>query len=229
MTIKERFSRWLSFTRETLRPMSMGQRLGYLLYYYKGVIFGLLILALFIGYAVDAINRANKDIYIQGFFTNDECGFFSAEDIEREYSSVLSLEKNQSVVFDDDLYIDIGGEATEYTAASNGKLMAYMAVQELDFCVTCESVLHHYEEQTPMLDLASVLPEDMLAALEPYLYEYNGAYVALDMSACKFIAGSEYRDRASESYYIFIPTLAPHPDRTCDFIRWCFPELFTKN
>lgn len=228
MTLRERFIRWRDHTHEVMQSMTARQKLGYILYYYKGWFFGLLILALFIGYIGDAVSQANKEIYLQGFFTNDDYNLFEAEDIQRDYGAALKLTKKQHVIFDDALYIDIGGNATEYTAASNGKLIAYMAVQELDFCVTSEPVLHHYEEQTPMLNLREMLPQDMLNKLEPYLYEYNGKSVALDMTQCRFIAGvgADKDFRSGETYYLFVPLLAPHPERTCDFIRWCFPDMF---
>lgn len=228
MTLRERFTRWLEYTRSVMKPMPLRKKIGYIIYYYKGWFFGLLVLALFIGYIGDAVAQSHREIYLQGFFTNDEWNLFEAEDIERDYSAQVNLTKKQHIIFDDALYIDTGGEATEYTAASNGKLIAYMAVQELDFCVTSESVLHHYEESTPMLDLREMLPQDMLEKLEPYLYEYKGKAVALDMTACRFVAGvgadSDYR--SGETFFLFVPQLAPHPERTCDFIRWCFPGLF---
>lgn len=228
MTLREKLAKRRAFTKKTMSGMTFGQKLGYLLTYYWEWLVGLLILALFIGYVADAAAQANKDIVLEGFFTNDEMNLFDAEKIEDEYSAYLGLSKDQAVIFDDDLYIDLGGEATEYTAASNGKLIAYMAVQELDFTVTTEAVLEHYEAETPMMNFAELLPEDMFEKLAPYLYEYTNSdgetkYIALDMSRSRFIAGE---DAGGESFYMFIPLLAPHPENTCDFIRWCFPELF---
>ncbi len=225
MSLRERFRRWRDFTAKTMSGMSFRQKLAYLLYYYKGWIVGLLLLVMLGAYIGDAVSQAQKEIILQGFFTNDEYGLFDAGEIQREYTDVRSPGEKQLIVFDDDLYIDLGGEATEYTAASNGKLIAYMAVQELDFVVTSEEVFLHYEGEAPMMDFRELLPEDMFEKLEDQLRGGGLAagtepYVALDMSRSRF--GSS----GGESYYMFVPLLAPHPQEICDFTRWCFPELF---
>ena len=87
-------------------------------------------------YIGDAVIQSHKEILLQGFFTNDEYNLFPAERIEQDYAATQTLTRQQRVVFDDALYIDLGGEASEYTAASNGKLTAYMMMHELDFVVT---------------------------------------------------------------------------------------------
>lgn len=228
MSFSERFNKWREHTSAVMRDMSFSQKVGYIVHYYKGWFIGLLILVLFGCYVGDAVTQAHKEIYLQGFFTNDDWGLFSAEDIEKEYGSTLELTKKQTVIFDDDLYIDLGGKATEYTAASNGKLIAYMATQELDFVVTTEAVLHHYEADTPMLDFEELLPEDMFEALKPYLYQYTNPlgetkYIGLNMSESRFIKGTYAEgDESAPEYYMFVPYLAPQREHIVDFIRWCF-------
>lgn len=226
MSLKERFIRWRDFTARTMAGMSFRQKLGYILYYYKGWIFGLFLLALLGAYIGDVIIQSNKEIILQGFFTNDVYGFFDAEKIQADYSAARSPEKNQIIIFDDDLYIDLGGEATEYSAASNGKMIAYMAVQELDFVVTSREVFLHYEGQAPMMDFQQLLPEDMYKPLEDRLYsgelqQDRGSCVALDMSGSRFGPMEE-----GEHFYMFVPLLAPNTQEICEFIRWCFPEVF---
>ena len=143
MSLRERFKRWRDFTAKTMSGMSFRQKLSYLLYYYKGWIFGLLLIVMLGAYIGDAVAQSKKEIILQGFFTNDIYGLFDAGEIQKDYTEVRAPGENQVIIFDDDLYIDMGGEATEYTAASNGKLIAYMAVQELDFVVTSEAVFLH--------------------------------------------------------------------------------------
>lgn len=232
MSFSERFNKWREHTASVMRNMSFSQKVGYIVHYYKGWFIGLLILALFAGYIGDAVAQGRKEIYLQGFFTNDDWGLFNSEEMEEEYCSTLELTKKQTVIFDDALYIDLGGEATEYSAASNGKLIAYMATQELDFTVTTEAVLHHYEADTPMLDFEELLPEDMFEVLRPYLYQYTNPlgetkYIGLDMSESRFIKGTYVEgDDSVPTYYMFVPYLAPQTEHTVDFIRWCFPDMF---
>jgi hypothetical protein len=220
MTIKERFLKWKTTESAKLKTMSFRQKLSYILYYYKGWIIGFIIFLMFAGYVGDAVSQAHKEVVIQGFFTNDDYGLFNASKIEKEYGSTLELSKKQCVIFDDALYIDLGGEATEYTAASNGKLIAYMATNELDFVVTTQAVLEHYLDQAPMLDFQNLLDEATFQRFQDYMYSYNGSYVALDMSQSRFIRDVDYD--MDETYYMFVPMLAPNPNQICDFIAWCF-------
>lgn len=57
-------------------------------------------------------SRATKKFYCRGFFTNDEYNLFPAERIEQDYAATQTLTRQQRVVFDDALYIDLGGEAS---------------------------------------------------------------------------------------------------------------------
>ena len=98
-------------------------------------------------------------------------------------------------MFDDALYIDLGGEASEYTAASNGKLTAYMMMHELDFVVTSDEVLEYYKDTFPMEDLEALLPADLREALADQLFFNTDAdgkttAIALDMTQSRFVAGT---------------------------------------
>ena len=117
MTIQERFAHWKKTEAEKLRPMNAKQRAGYILHYYRFWIFGLLVLLAVGFYVGDAVVQGQKEIVLQGFFTNDEYNLFPAESIEKDYAATQDLTKRQRIVFDDALYIDLGGEASEYTAA----------------------------------------------------------------------------------------------------------------
>ena len=126
MSIKQHFARWKETEAAKLRPMTAKQRAGYILHYYRFWFIGLALLLLVGFYIGDAVIQSHKEILLQGFFTNDEYNLFPAERIEKDYAATQTLTRQQRIVFDDALYIDLGGEASEYTAASNGKLTAYI-------------------------------------------------------------------------------------------------------
>ena len=151
MSIKQHFARWKETEAAKLRPMTAKQRAGYILHYYRFWFIGLALLLLVGFYVGDAVIQSHKEILLQGFFTNDEYNLFPAERVEKDYAATQTLTRQQRVVFDDALYIDLGGEASEYTAASNGKLAAYMMMHELDFVVTSDEVL---ESSTPIISLS---------------------------------------------------------------------------
>lgn len=195
MSIKQHFARWKETEAAKLRPMTAKQRAGYILHYYRFWFIGLALLLLVGFYIGDAVIQSHKEILLQGFFTNDEYNLFPAERIEKDYAATQTLTRQQRVVFDDALYIDLGGEASEYTAASNGKLTAYMMMHELDFVVTSDEVLEYYKDTFPMEDLEALLPADLREALADQLFFNTDAdgkttAIALDMTQSRFVAGT---------------------------------------
>lgn len=220
-----KFREWRRAEAEKLRALSWKKKLQYLFVYYKGWFAGFLILLLFLGYAVDVVVQGQKETALQGFFTNDIHNAFPAEEINREISARLGLTKNQRVIFDDDLYIDLGGEATEYTAASNGKIIAYMAVGELDFVVTSGEVYRHFAGEVPMRDLSELLPEELYRQLSPYIVDapdQNGKAVpsAIELSGSRFLR--EREDLPRGSYFLFVPYSVPRREAVCEFIRYAY-------
>ena len=229
MSIKQHFARWKETEAAKLRPMTPKQRAGYILHYYRFWFIGLALLLLVGFYIGDAVIQSHKEILLQGFFTNDEYNLFPAERIEKDYAATQTLTRQQRVVFDDALYIDLGGEASEYTAASNGKLTAYMMMHELDFVVTSDEVLEYYKDTFPMEDLEALLPADLREALADQLFFNTDAdgkttAIALDMTQSRFVAGTgaDTDPRVEHTYYLFVPESAPHTEQIVSFLRYAF-------
>ena len=229
MSIKQHFARWKETEAAKLRPMTAKQRAGYILHYYRFWFIGLALLLLVGFYIGDAVIQSHKEILLQGFFTNDEYNLFPAERIEQDYAATQTLTRQQRVVFDDALYIDLGGEASEYTAASNGKLTAYMMMHELDFVVTSDEVLEYYKDTFPMEDLEALLPADLREALADQLFFNTDAdgkttAIALDMTQSRFVAGTgaDADPNVQHTYYFFVQAGAPHPEQIVQFLRYSF-------
>lgn len=229
MSIKQHFARWKETEAAKLRSMTAKQRAGYILHYYRFWFIGLALLLLVGFYIGDAVIQSHKEILLQGFFTNDEYNLFPAERIEKDYAATQTLTRQQRVVFDDALYIDLGGEASEYTAASNGKLTAYMMMHELDFVVTSDEVLEYYTDTFPMENLEALLPADLREALADQLFFNTDAdgkttAIALDMTQSRFVAGTgaDADPNVQHTYYFFVPAGAPHPEQIVQFLRYSF-------
>ena len=214
---------WFRKEQDKLRNLTLKQKVSYLTTYYTGWFVGFLIFCLFAGFIGDALIQSRKEIVLQGYFTNDDNNYFPGSQMEKEYASLLELSHNERVVFDDSLYFDLEGNVDEYTAASNGKVIATMAVNQLDFMVTTRPVLEHFKGQLPMKDLEKFLPADILsmvkADLVPGLDE-NGepAFVGIDMADSRYLRGIS----TEESFYLFIPYNIPNEERLLEFLRYCF-------
>lgn len=223
MTIISRIYSWFHKEREKINKLTLKQKLDYLATYYTSWVIGLLIIGLFIGYIGDAVIQSRKEIVLQGYFTNDDYNYFPGSQMEEEYADVLKLSNSQRIVFDDNLYFDLEGNADAYTAASNGKVIATMAVNQLDFMVTTLPVLEHFRGELPMKDLTKFLPQDILSVVENALVmglDENGedAFIAINMTGSRFLKDIS----TAEDFYLFVPYNIPHEEALLEFLRYCF-------
>lgn len=223
MNIIDSIRSWYRTEQHKLQNLTLKQKINYITTYYTSWFIGALIICLFIGFIGDALIQSRKEIVLQGYITNDDHNYFPGSQMEKEYASVLDLSHGKRIVFDDSLYFDLEGTADEYTAASNGKVIATMAVNQLDFMVTTLPVLQHFEGQLPMKDLMKFLPEDILAVVEDDLVlglDESGeeAFVGINMSKSRYLQGIS----TEESFYLFIPYNIPNEENLIDFLRYCF-------
>ena len=223
MNMISRIRSWFRREQEKLRPMTLKQKVSYLTTYYTRWFVLFLIICLFIGFIGDALIQSRKEIVLQGYFTNDDNNYFPGSKMEKEYAAVLDLKRGQRIVFDDSLYFDLEGTADEYTAASNGKVIATMAVNQLDFMVTTRPVLEHFRGELPMKDLEAFLPQDILNVvrddLVPGLNEKGEeAMVAINMARSRYLKNIP----TEVDFYLFIPYNIPNESALIDFLRYCF-------
>ena len=223
MNITSRIRSWYLEEAQKLRPMTLKQKISYLTTYYTRWFVLFLIICLFVGFIGDALIQSRKEIVLQGYFTNDDRNYFPGSKMEQEYAAVLDLKRGERVVFDDSLYFDLEGTADEYTAASNGKVIATMAVNQLDFMVTTLPVLEHFRGELPMKDLEKFLPKDLLDVVRDSLVpglDENGeeAMVAINMSGSRYLKNVS----AQMDFYLFVPYNIPNEDALIAYLRYCF-------
>lgn len=213
MNISFRIRSWYLEEARKLRPMTLKQKVSYLTTYYTRWFVLFLIISLFAAFIGDALIQSRKEIVLQGYFTNDDHNYFPGSKMEQEYADILDLKRGERVVFDDSLYFDLEGTADEYTAASNGKVIAAMAVNQLDFMVTTLPVLEHFRGELPMKDLEKFLPQDLLAVVQDSLVpglDENGeeAMVAINMSGSRYLKNVS----AQMDFYLFVPYNIPNEE-----------------
>lgn len=227
-----KISYWYNDLKEKLSSMNFRQKVSYLFTYYRSWLVWLLILILFACFIGDFIIQRNRETLLEGFFTNDDYVVFDAKDINREFSALAGIDKHQQLIMDDNLYIATDGSAKDYSAASNGKIIAYMSVGELDFIVTRREIYDYYAENVPMLDISSVLDENLTEKLSPY-FQYGCNIdadgqkgepfpAAIELSQCRFLRDRD--DVPEGTYYLFIPYQAPHRDMLAEFIEYLFSQ-----
>lgn len=223
MNITSGIRRWFQGEQEKLRPMTLKQKVSYITTYYTRWFVLFLIICLFVGFIGDALIQSRKEIVLQGYFTNDDYNYFPGSRMEKEYAAILDLKNGRRIVFDDSLYFDLDGTANEYTAASNGKVIATMAVNQLDFMVTTLPVLEHFRGELPMKDLEDFLPEDILEVVQDDLVpglDVNGeeVMVAINMAQSRYLKNVT----TETDFYLFIPYNIPNEEALLEFLRYCF-------
>lgn len=227
LTFRQKVKLWHDTESAKLRTMSFGGKIGYIFTYYWKWMLLAAVLLMFCGYVGDAVIQAHKETVLEGFFTNDDYNLFPAGELERDFAARLGLEKGQRIIFDDSLYIGMDGMAREYSAASNGKIIAYMATQELDFVVTTEAVYAFYAEDVPMADLETVLSPSLFETLAEYLIpgtspDGKACFTGVDMTHSRYVAGRGRDETVSERYIMFVPYNAPHLDMLNEYLGYCF-------
>lgn len=203
----------------TLRTLSFRQKLIFIKDYYKGAAFAFLCFALLAFYIRDAWVTAHRETVLEGFFTNDDKNLFPAKSIAGDFSSHLSLNKDQQVIFDDSLYVIIGSKDT-YQTTSQSKILAGVSAKELDFLVTTEELTPYYSEHFPIYDLEELLPTD----LKEYLKEdlYYGKDNSGDVKACAVNMAHSRFAQGSDSHYLMAFSYTKHTDALIKFLEYAF-------
>ena len=114
---------------------------------------------------------------------------------------------------------------SEYHAASQSKLVAYVAARELDFLVAPEDLAKYYAQSFPLLDLEEVLPDDLREYLREDFYyctDGTGTEKACGLNLCRsrFLQDPVY-DHA-ESFYLLALSYTPHQDALISFIEYAY-------
>jgi len=230
-SLGEKFRKWKTSEAEKLSRMTFRKKVDHIFTYYKGWMFLFLVIILFCGYIGDAVISAHKEVILEGFFTNDDWNLFDADVIKKDYGEEIGLGKNQILILDDDLYIALNGDATEYTAASRGKIIAYMSTGELDFVITTGDVLDYYMNSSavPMLPFDELLTPEQFEKYNDCLFigpdtNREDSYIALDLTASRYVSGSgaDTNPNITDTYYMFIPYNAVHTDQIRNFIDYMF-------
>ena len=226
MKILQRLKTSLARDRETLKTLSIRQKLRFILDYYKGWAFVLLCLSMAGFYLGDAWMQTRRETVLEGFFTNDDGNLFPAGNIAKEFSQYLNLSPRQQVIFDDSLYVLIGS-SIDYHTASQGKIVAYVSARELDFLVTTKELAEYYSQSFPVYDLELFLPDNLMKDLKDQLY-YTAASdgtvkaCAVSLENSRFAKGTASAQTAP--HYLMVFSYTRHPDTMIRFLEYAFEK-----
>ncbi|MCI8658810.1 MAG: hypothetical protein HFG54_00980 [Lachnospiraceae bacterium] len=212
--------------RETLKALSLRQKLGFIFDYYKGLFFLAFILLLLLFYIGDMLWQSHRVIDLQGFFVNDRQNLFPAGELIRDFSAYQHTPRGHRIAFEDSLYVDLDS-GSEYHAASQGKIVAYTAARELDFLVAPKELALYYAKSFPLYDLEQLLADepDLLARVQADLItakDGNGTAKAccLELKASRFLKNPAYD--GTDSYCLLVLSYTPHTQAMVSFLRYAY-------
>ena len=224
MKVFAKLKRSLADDRQTMKSLSFRKKIRFILDYYKGYAFILLLLCMAIFYCADAVMTMQRETVLEGFFTNDPENLYPAKTISEDFSKVLNLSSHQQVSFDDSLYVELGS-AIDYHASSQSKIVAYISARELDFLVTTKDLTEYYCKNFPLYDLEELIPAELLPQLQDQLYyavDGNGEEKACAVS----MEGTRFQQKSeSEPHYLMVMSYTEHQEAMVEFLKYAFTPL----
>lgn len=213
----------VSSDKKVLKTLNTRQKIRFIFDYYRGYFFCFILLSMALLYIGEVVWQSHQETVLQGFFTNDRGGYFSAKAITEDLSSYMNLKRGQQVILDDSLYVELGS-SSEYITASQSKIVAYIAAQELDFLVAGPDLTEYYMGNLSLYDLEALMGPDLSKELKDavcYQKDKTGTLRAcgLDLSQSRFLKSA---DEPDGPYILMVPSTAPHPEAVAAFIRYSF-------
>lgn len=224
MTLKNRFIRDLKKDRETLKNLNFRQKIRFILDYYKEQMFVFLVCFLFLFYIGDLVYQSSQVIDLQGFFINDKQNLFPAEKLIEDFSDYQNTSSGHRIAFEDSLYVTLGS-SNEYNAASQEKIVAYVAAKQLDFLVAPEKLAKHYANSFLLYDLETLLPDNLRSQLqEDFYYAKDGTgqekACGLNLRHSRFLKNPVYDSK--EDYYLLVLAYTPRTSAMVSFIEYAY-------
>lgn len=208
--------------RETLKTLNWKQKIRFILDYYKGLMFVFFASCLLLFYIGDMVYQSHQVIDLQGFFVNDQLNRFPAKELMKDFSAYRHTPRGHRIAFEDSLFIDLDS-SNEYNAASQSKIVAYVAAKELDFLVAPEDLAKYYADSFSLYDLNGLIPEELADALKEDLYMAKDGTGT--MKACGLnLRGSRFFQEPGDDadYYLLVLSYTSRTDAIKEFIRYAY-------
>lgn len=226
----EGLSRKEKFAQEwkKLSGLSWRQRIGYLWDYYKIVPVILIAVIFLISLTVNIVHGLNMEQVLQAVFVNSDSLRADTDRLEQDFAGYLGgMEKNQELMFDYSLTLDLEGLDTG-SAAAITKITAYSMNGKLDCMILPEDIYLDYVGRGMFMRLEDVLDEEEQEAWREALDERKQpedterfAYgVRLDGAGVL----EDYGLYGGRPVYLAIPGNAAQTEMTVKFLHFLMGE-----
>ena len=171
MSLKEIMHNNLQKEKKKLKEMTFKKKCEYIWEYYKVHIIVTLIFILFsssLGYSI--YQNVKYDDILTSAIINNSMSDENRNYISNGFAEYYELDKeSETILFDDTFHIDLD-TPNESTYASTQKFAAMVAAKSMDTTIADISFFENYADEGTFYDLSTLLPEDLYAQVEDYLY-----------------------------------------------------------
>ncbi len=204
------------FGWESFKALPPRKKLDHILYYYKWYILGGVALACLLASLIGAIAGNRKEVLISGAFINtatDQAGY---DCLQQDYWQHCGGGDDTRVDLLTYRHIDFEtGALSQEDAASFMILTSMIAARTLDYIITDEDTLSHFQEQEIILDLREVFTAQELEKYD--VIELNGVPSALRLADSAF---AENHPLTAADSCIFIVGCTEDFQKDANFIRY---------
>ncbi len=203
--------------KERLAPLSGKQKIEYLWTYYKWVLLVVLLAAVLLTWAVQAIVEANTELLLAGVTMNVELNDRGRQFLEQDMLTKFGTEgARQKVTLEEMLLPDTQKGNPQELYAWMTKMAGQVSSQMVDYALMDQAAYDFYKHQGMFADLTTVLTDSQIEALTPYFVyseataEAPSVPVAIDVTHLRF-----FQENAQETVvYFAMPANTERTDRT---------------
>lgn len=212
-----------------LKDMSLKDRLWYIWEYYKLWLLALVFIIFLIFEMTSWIYRNMQDTMLYCLIINEpKVSSFEVSNLQHSFETLEGFDKDwkKTTEFDSSLSIAASSEELSdffYSSASTIKLEALAATDSIDVLITVPTMLEYYTSQNLFIDIASVLPDDIVSRLTAEDRIISGRNSDGNSLSCAVSLDDSYLSTLiplDDNSSLSICTDKNYPDIIIDFIRY---------
>lgn len=198
--------------------MTWGKRLGYIWDYYKPLLAALLGIIIAINLGVTIYRNLQLVDVLQVYMVNSNALEVDTEEMAAEFGEYIGgLKKNEVVTIDTSL-IEDEDDVSQYSMASQVKLMALTSGGGIDILILEEDVYQQYLEEGMIQSIDSILSEEQKEKWSDLLIQDSGQTYAVDVHDSPVLR--RYNAYTGGKIYAAVSVNASHTDVCGDFIEY---------
>ena len=207
-----------------LKEMTFGEKISYIVEYYKYYFIAILIVVLLVVGITASIKHNDYNTYVNVYLVDNSISYESTEYLVDDFAKYAGIDGiNDRVVVDSTLTFTLE-RYNEYDTQAVYKFMALIADASIDTIISNKSIVDFCAPSETYLDLSTLLPEDFLNEHKDRLYTVtleDGSTIVAGID----ISGLDIIDKCHitlDEPVISVAANTPHADNAVKLIEFLF-------